>query len=516
MKTIYFIAPMFMSFLLAISTQMFAQTIDQVLVEGSNCTTYGGNCFDVDPEIGAGSYVANPYTTDIPSNAERTYKWTITGGTFTNGTNDTSPQPFIIWSNTKNFNGGSPTHTIKCKVTLKWFLQGAVQPTIRDKESLPKTVFVKYIGNVGTITINGSGYSGTAVLPCGTTSHNISVPAVEVDVPYPTVTYLWTYPSGWSGPASTTVPNVTATSSAGGSGILKVTAKRNDGNVQKSNQIQINRPLPTLSSVTGAVSGNFGPLLCNSSQTETYTASGSNADKFIWTPSANVRVNGSSSAQNVAGSVSISAVGKGSFNVKAYSTTCQASSTGAGIDRSVDFGAASISSQGQYRFDTYVEHLYIGFPSGQTATYTWAVLSGDPILNQNYGPAVYATSYSGGSVSVTPSNACGTGSPAYFTVPAYGQFLMAYPNPATDVLTLEFKSTEVKESLPASIELYSESSTKSVKSVSVQDIAKNNAFKDGNKIELRVADLPRGIYYLHVKPNEKQKQEVQKMRIRLD
>ena len=269
--------------------------------------------------------------------------------------------------------------------------------------------------------------------------------------------------------------------------------------------IEVNRP-STLPSISGS------NIICtNNTYTVSHPAIGSGT--YTWSIGSNISINSGQGTN----SVNIQATGNGSSWVKATLSTDACGNTNlASATKNIGVGSAVISSTGQYRFDTYVEHLYLNVPSGQVASYNWAVISEDPTLNQNYGQAVYATSFTGGTVSATPSNDCGTGSTVYFTVPAYGSFLMAYPNPVKDILTLELKNVESKESLPESVDLYSESSTKKVKSVSIQDVSKNKAFKDGNKIELGVEDLPRGIYYLHINPNDKQKQEVKKVRIRLN
>lgn len=128
---------------------------------------------------------------------------------------------------------------------------------------------------------------------------------------------------------------------------------------------------------------------------------------------------------------------------------------------------------------------------------------------------VYSTSTSGSRhVRVTVTNTCGS---YYedFVFYLMGGSMMAYPNPATDLLTLEFVNAEISESLPEKVELYSEGSSKSIKTILIQDIYKNKAFKDGNKVELDVSNLPRGTYYLHVIPGKGQNQQIEKTRILL-
>jgi hypothetical protein len=94
--------------------------------------------------------------------------------------------------------------------------------------------------------------------------------------------------------------------------------------------------------------------------------------------------------------------------------------------------------------------------------------------------------------------------------------VMAYPNPTSDELTLEFKDAKNLESLPAQVILYAGTSTKSVRSISVKEVFERKGFKDGNKIKVDIRNLPRGIYYLHVISNNEKEDKIQKIRILLE
>ncbi|AEI48756.1 T9SS type A sorting domain-containing protein [Runella slithyformis] len=94
--------------------------------------------------------------------------------------------------------------------------------------------------------------------------------------------------------------------------------------------------------------------------------------------------------------------------------------------------------------------------------------------------------------------------------------MVAYPNPAKDIVTLQFKNTESAELLPEQILLYSEKSTSALRTISVQNVFERKAFIDGNKIEVNVADLPFGVYFLHIIPNKKTTQKVEKIPILIE
>jgi bacillolysin len=91
-----------------------------------------------------------------------------------------------------------------------------------------------------------------------------------------------------------------------------------------------------------------------------------------------------------------------------------------------------------------------------------------------------------------------------------------YPNPARDLVTIEFEHAESLHALPEQIYLYSEHSTVPVRSVSIREVFENNAFRDGNKIAFRVSDLPRGIYYVHIIPGKNSGQKSEHIRIVLE
>ncbi len=129
---------------------------------------------------------------------------------------------------------------------------------------------------------------------------------------------------------------------------------------------------------------------------------------------------------------------------------------------------------------------------------------------------VYSTSTSGSrKVKVTATNACGTYNED-FVFYLNGGALMAYPNPTTELLTLEFANPEIEESLPSQINLYSESSIEIVRSVAVTEVYNKKGFTDGNKITIDVRNLPRGIYYLHSIPAKNADMKVEKVRIKLE
>lgn len=152
-------------------------------------------------------------------------------------------------------------------------------------------------------------------------------------------------------------------------------------------------------------------------------------------------------------------------------------------------------------------------------SYTWTV---DPASLASNG----TLSPSGGSCYVnisgfyrvvgTASNSCGSSSATFYLYKCGNSPYRVYPNPASDVVQVEFDYPEIAESLPDQIDLLGEQSTKPLKSVNVQDVYKRKALKEGRKIEFDVRNLPRGTYYLHIKNSRIKDKEMESVRVVLE
>ena len=102
-------------------------------------------------------------------------------------------------------------------------------------------------------------------------------------------------------------------------------------------------------------------------------------------------------------------------------------------------------------------------------------------------------------LTVNASNSCGSNGRS-IVVQVNGCGLRIFPNPAKDVVSIEFENPELLESIPDLIEIQDEKSHKIVKSSNVKaikDREKNNP-KAYSRVDFEVADLPRGTYYVQV------------------
>lgn len=87
-------------------------------------------------------------------------------------------------------------------------------------------------------------------------------------------------------------------------------------------------------------------------------------------------------------------------------------------------------------------------------------------------------------------------------------------NPAQSDLTVEFERPDRMESLPDAIELKSEKTGQTVRSVDIK--TRNQKGEPMNRITLDVANLPRGVYYLHLTFPDRREEKVDKVRILLN
>jgi hypothetical protein len=126
---------------------------------------------------------------------------------------------------------------------------------------------------------------------------------------------------------------------------------------------------------------------------------------------------------------------------------------------------------------------------------------------------VYSSSTTGHrQVKVTATNTCGNYAEDFVFYLTSG-LMRAYPNPATDNITLEFISPEFLEAMPVRVDLYSEKSTVPVRTVNVKEVFEQKRFEDVNKVTLDVSSLPRGNYYLHSIIREDSKEIIEKSKV---
>lgn len=85
-----------------------------------------------------------------------------------------------------------------------------------------------------------------------------------------------------------------------------------------------------------------------------------------------------------------------------------------------------------------------------------------------------------------------------------------------DNVTVEFANTALPAAMPSKVELFSEKSIAPVRSVVIKEIYDKRGFREGNKLDLNVSDLPRGTYYLHATKSENLNEKVMKSKLILE
>ncbi len=365
---------------------------------------------------------------------------------------------------------------------------------------------LRYIGPVGPIKLNSVAYTGTTSWACGTASVTVSVDPVTN-----ATHYYWDWPSGWTGPGYTTSNSVSVVPGKSSEGQIMVTARRSDVPVHsESRTLNITRPLPTISSIS-----QESMSVCNSSTTVTISASGSGADSFRWQPSASVKINGVNATTTTSSPVLVSTSGEGHVDVFAYSTGCDVAST-TSKRLYTRYGPPVITDR---LINGIPEHLYVPYypaevpngsriaiPSTNVSSYSWTLVAGTAPLwpvsgNEHMCDISYIIDYA--RIEGKATNSCGSSTHLFYLVPPGGSMLVAYPNPATETLTLQLAT------IPQAINLYTEASTIAVKSINSKAINNLKSSKDGkHEVILNVKDLPRGIYYLHIEQKDKKTERI--------
>jgi hypothetical protein len=149
-------------------------------------------------------------------------------------------------------------------------------------------------------------------------------------------------------------------------------------------------------------------------------------------------------------------------------------------------------------------------------TASWAVTSGNALnatLIDNGNGISYFNSYVQDcyGLQISVSNACGSviDGTTICVNSCFGG-LVAYPNPAKDVVTFDFSDFSDNE-LPDQIQVFDEKSKVAKRLINVEVHSLGD-----RKVQIDMHDLPRGIYYFHIIKSDNARQKVEKVRIILE
>lgn len=277
--------------------------------------------------------------------------------------------------------------------------------------------------------------------------------------------------------------------------------------------IQQKPPTPTITPDSNICSGNSSSFTATSS----YNFQSTKPMNLVWQTTGGVTVNGSNSytqSPGLSSTVTIANSSSGSYSVKAIVPSCSNLESAA---KTENMGVPFIINPNYWLFDSYSNMWQFSQGvSGPGVTFSFYVSSGSAVLNQQ-SQDCYITTSGGATICVTGTNSCGTGTPyCFYLPPASGMLQMVYPNPATNILSLEFNNSEPSKTIPFEVILYSKKSMKAIKRLSSEEIDALESFNANQKIEMNVGNLPRGTYFLHIVPDGKSKMPVQKTRIVLE
>lgn len=434
------------------------------------------------------------------------------------GTSSSSHTPYIQWDNSTS------AKSIRVKIDFSWVVNGVekkdnVTSIMSNSTDSSQPITVKYISTPTPLNIGGSTYSNgnTHQLPCGTSPITLSVPTATTQEPVgAAVEYLWSYPSGWTGPSVTSTNSVSVTPHINSEGTIRVRTKRTTDNFYTSITVNVNRSTANNPTLTGSALANL--LFCNGSETVSVSTTSTNADRLIWTPTGGARINGSASAQTLPiGPVNVSSTGSGlgTYSVKAYSSTCQkTSSTEKKADVAygpmpppLEFHYTDSASTGGYVYSTNyaIGPTQINVSSWQnmalyqTGYVYWAA---SPNVGWSSGLGGYGNQYTvemnpGVSFTINPTvtNRCGTTTTTSKTFTYPSSLRLAYPNPVQDELTLEFAEKSTIESLPEKILVFAETSTNPI--LKIDPSKEIKSANSESKIKVNMKKYPNGVYYLH-------------------
>jgi hypothetical protein len=392
-----------------------------------NCTTY-----NISPVL---TLTANPSTpvygqpttlqADFTYNGTQAYNNYITvypkGITWTGGS-------FTTISSTENSSTISVNPSITTTYTAKITYDLVRQPNPSTVERVNNCSITK------TITISTpvlSITSGVQNLDCGDIT-----PKTYTSSSFPGASlYSWTWPAGWSGPATTSTNSATVTPNGTSGGDVKVS-------ITVNGLTQTSAPYPVTVSIPPSISISGPSLLCTNG---TFTLNNAPGGVITWSVTPSNLVTPSTGTGAIANLTKVSN-GNATITYTSGCGTLPSFSFHTGPYSSSDYPISGPSSA------SCNQYVYYSIPNltGSTSI-NWVWPSGWTYSGgQGSTNLALRTNGSGGVVSVGVNNTCGqSGSYAtkYTSVSGYCGFsaISIYPNPTSSDLTISFMDTTATE-----------------------------------------------------------------------
>lgn len=424
----------------------------------------------------------------------------------TNSCNTSSPDTCMYSWNVTNGSVVGPTAGAGLKlIAIKWNnvnANGSIAVTVSNCSSSCNTtvnysVPIRYLGNIGNMKINGTAYSGSYTLPCGTTPFTASVDAVTN-----ATNYNWSFSSGGSGwSISGSGTSVTVTPSANSAATLRVIATRSDvSSISRTQTLSMSRPAPGAG--VSAISGT--DYLC--SGTSSYSLSGlTGGMSASWSvANGSATIPGSSTGSSVNATYSYS--GSNTLTATIYDAACAASTTRSKAFQVGTYSTSQFSVTGPTQTCPYPDatEVYVTINTSTAPSpisgYNWTYSSNWPF---GYSPSGYDyklvppnAGFGSAWVRLSIQNGCGWSIPYQWDVSeaSCSGFFVVSPNPASDILNVQFPETTSLTGSADAVELYSEATGEVVKRLSAQE----RKLKTNKKIIIDVSSLPKGTYFLRI------------------
>lgn len=304
------------------------------------------------------------------------------------------------WNLPNGWSGSSLTSTI---IGLSNTSGGTITVTAQNSCGVSSPVSI--VVTIGTSPQAPSSISGSDSL-CANSSNTYSVPSV------PGETYTWTLPFGWTG--SSTTSTITATSGTSG-GTIAVTATSSCGT---SPAAFLPVSIISVPSAPTTISGDTN--ICENT-TNTYNVAAVSNETYTWTLP--LGWSGSSTTASIS-----TTAGNAGGNLQVVANNACGSST----PTSINVGVETIPLAPAAIFGTNVFCEYSPFALSCSAvanavTYTWTYPSGWT-ANASTTTLTGSVDNSGGLITVTATNQCGTSSAATLSV-------TVNPMPVTTITT---------------------------------------------------------------------------------
>lgn len=257
----------------------------------------------------------------------------------------------------------------------------------------PVNDFLYYTPSNSNVPSQPATITGTTT-PCSGTINTYSVSTDPC-----ATSYTWTLPSGWTGTSTTSSINATASTTSGN---ISVTANNDCGS---STPRTLSVTVKTVPAQPSAITGNANPCLGS----QAYSVTNVSGVTYSWAVSGGGTITGSGN------SISVNWTTDGTYTL----TVTPSNSCGNGTPRTLSVTVITVPAQptaitGSTNPCLGSQPYSVTNVSG--VTYAWAVSGGGTITGSGNSVSVNWTTPGTYTVTVTPSNTCGNGTPRTLSV----------------------------------------------------------------------------------------------------